>query len=88
MTKCLIVEKQTNKVKNETKEKHSHEFNNLIEENIGFSMYMYGEMCYFPLYNNCTHGSYPGHCVLNLHWNGPIVQKQCQKISLRNVARI
>ena len=38
MTKCLIVAKQTNKVKNKAKEKHSHEFNNLIEENIGFSM--------------------------------------------------
>ena len=48
MTKCLIVAKQTNKVKNKAKEKHSHEFNNLIEENIGFSMYMHGEMCYFP----------------------------------------
>ena len=48
MTKCLIVAKQTNKVKNKAKEKHSHEFNNLIEENIGFSKYMHGEMCYFP----------------------------------------
>ena len=44
MTKCLIVAKQTNKVKNKAKEKHSHEFNNLIEENIGFSMYMHGEI--------------------------------------------
>ena len=45
MTKCLIVAKQTNKVKNKAKEKHSHEFNNLIEENIGFSMYTCMEKC-------------------------------------------